>query len=189
MQLLRIPGFFLCSACIFLACTDGNRPSGRVTGPAPDSPVQVPKAGTPRRDSAFPPQHAPEPWPDMDTMQPSPLRPGRHDLTLQWIGWNKPGNATISAGEGGWYRIEGGQQSRDGDYLRIAGRIRVLNPKELVFEGRIETRVHFNNGGQPCVKEGQQRFLSTRGRKYWRLQNMAVCGEVNTVDYVDLYFK
>ncbi|TCZ67051.1 hypothetical protein [Flaviaesturariibacter aridisoli] len=173
------------------ACSDGSRPPGQSdrrtdTGVLRQDTVPMPAP----RDTAPvpPPDSPPPPHVNIDPPPAVALRSGRHDLTLQWIGWNAPGRATLTPAEDGWYRIEGRQQSRDGDYLRISGRIQPLTPKELRFVGRIETRVHFNNGGRPCVKEGEQRFLSTKGRQYWRLQNMATCGEKNTVDYVDLYF-
>jgi hypothetical protein len=39
------------------------------------------------------------------------------------------------------------------------------------------------------LKEGDKIFLSTKGRKYWRLQNMLNCEGNRVTDYIDIYFK
>ncbi len=139
--------------------------------------------------------------PDTDTIpkndQPESMADkallGRHNLTLQWIGWNVPGLAVIEAGKDGWYTIKGRQESKDG-YLLVNGKLRPVFEnvedavEELEFNGVIEYKVSSVNGGEPCSKSGKQKFLSTQGRKYWRLQNMINCDKTTT-DYVDIYFK
>jgi hypothetical protein len=118
---------------------------------------------------------------------------GRHNLTLQWIGWNVPGLAIIEAGKDGWYTIKGKQETKAG-YLLIDGKLRPVFEnvedavEELEFNGVIEYKYETINGGAPCSKSGKQKFLSTQGRKYWRLQNMINCDKTTT-DYVDIYFK
>ncbi len=115
---------------------------------------------------------------------------GRHPLTLQWISWDKPGYVHIKPATGDWYSIEGEQKSATGNnYVRIEGKIKPVSQKELFFEGRIETLIESINGGKPCLKKGEQIFLSTKGRKYWRLQNMLNCEGNMVTDYVDIYFK
>jgi hypothetical protein len=118
---------------------------------------------------------------------------GRHNLTLQWIGWNIPGLAIIEKGKDGWYTIKGKQENNRG-YLIIDGKLRPVFENvedavtELEFDGRIEYREDSLNAGQVCTKKGTQMFLSTQGRKYWRLQNMMNC-DGTTTDYIDIYFK
>ena len=115
---------------------------------------------------------------------------GRHPLTLQWISWDQPGFVHIKPASGEWYAIDGEQKSETGNnYVRINGTIKAVSDKELLFKGRIETLVESINGGKPCLKEGEQIFLSTKGRKYWRLQNMLNCEGNRVTDYIDIYFK
>ena len=56
-----------------------------------------------------------------------------------------------------------------------------------MFEGKIETRVAYNNHGEVCVKTGKQIFYGKGDRKYYRLQNMENCEGGRLVDYVDIY--
>lgn len=111
---------------------------------------------------------------------------GKHPLTLQWISWDKPGNVTIVPGENGWYTITGRQENHQ-NYLKINGRIKPLNAKELEFEGEIETRIESINNNEPCLKTGKKLFKATGERKYWRLQDMINC-DGTTTDYIDIYF-
>ena len=116
------------------------------------------------------------------------IRTGRHKLTLQWISWDKPGSVMISTADDGWFTVKGEQKSEgSSDYLRIDGKVMPLSDKEILFDGDITYSVATINSGEPCVKTGRQNFLSTKGRKYWRLQNMLHCVE-GTTDYVDIYF-
>ncbi len=131
-----------------------------------------------------------------DTIQKLPETPapgsyptfaGRHDLTLQWISWDKPGSVIITASDDGWYTIKGNQTGEKNAYLKINGRIKPVNDRELEFEGTIEHHVHIITSGEPCVRTGKQLFKATGTRKYWRLQNMISC-DGTTTDYVDIYF-
>jgi hypothetical protein len=112
---------------------------------------------------------------------------GKHALTLQWISWDEPGSVTIIPAENGWYKITG-RQAKNEDYLRITGRIKPVNERELEFEGEIETRVSHLNNGEPCLKTGKKIFKSTGNRQYWRLQDMINCESSSTLDYIDIYF-
>ena len=111
---------------------------------------------------------------------------GKHPLTLQWLGWDRPGSVTIIPAENGWFTISGGQTNKSG-YLKINGRIRPVNEKELEFEGEIESRVESISNGEPCLKTGKRLFKATKERQYWRLQDMLNC-DSSTTDYVDIYF-
>ena len=111
---------------------------------------------------------------------------GKHPITLQWIGWDKPGSVTIIPAENGWYTISGMQTSNE-NYLKITGRIKPLNEKELEFDGEIETRIQSMNNNEPCLKTGKKLFKATGDRQYWRLQDMINC-DGTTTDYIDIYF-
>ena len=114
---------------------------------------------------------------------------GQHSITLQWIGWNEPGVATIEKNPDGWYKISGSQYSKNKqDYLTISGRIKPVNLLELEFDGRIETKVEEINAGKPCLKTGKQTFKASSNKKYWRLQNMTNCEGNMVTDYIDIYF-
>lgn len=122
---------------------------------------------------------------------------GTHMLSLQWISWDRFGKAVVTKGaEEGTYNISGTQGSaccneidgrNNGDFLSIEGTLRKIDDLHLVFNGKIITKVYHINGGQEVVREGEFNFLSTQGRKYWRLQEMDNPTE-GCVDYVDIYF-
>lgn len=116
---------------------------------------------------------------------------GKHNITLQWIGWNIPGSAVIEKGDNDWYSIKARQESKTG-YLIVDGKLKpgeISDGKilKLKFDGLIEYKEETINNNKPCSKRGEQEFISTQGRKYWRLQNMLNCDGITT-DYVDIYF-
>lgn len=113
---------------------------------------------------------------------------GSHLLSLQWISWDYFGRASITDKNGTLY-LSGEQKGRgNSDYLKINGVITEVNRYEFKFNGKIITHVSYNNGGEPCIREGEMTFAITGKRKYWRLQEMNdPCEEI--VDYVDIYFK
>ncbi len=137
----------------------------------------------PENEAVPPPQHVGPP----PAAEGAEIRTGTHDLTLQWIGWDQPGKAQIQKTDNGRYTIEGAQRKGE-DYLQISGVLTPLSTVELLFDGKLVYRVSDLNGGLPCDKSGKQTFLSTRGRKYWRMQNMTNCEGGLVTDYVDIYF-
>lgn len=123
------------------------------------------------------------------------LRLGKHNFTLQWISWDHPGTVTIEPpSEDGWYAVIGRQERRAGydpnskDYIIIQGHLKPITDKKLMFRGFVEHQMETLNGGKPCRKEGEQIFLSTKGRKYWRMQDMQNCEGGMITDYIDIYF-
>ncbi len=133
----------------------------------------------------------PKPQPELSMADKAVL--GRHSFTLQWIGWNNPGIMVIEKAKDDWYSVKGKQEGNNG-YVLIDGKLRPVFENvedavmELEFDGRIESKASGINGNEACVRKGKQRFLSTKGRKYWRLQQMLNCDSTST-DYVDIYFK
>lgn len=120
--------------------------------------------------------------------QTKTIRPGKHLITLQWIGVEKPGVVMITEKVNGIYSIKGKQENASGDMVSIEGSIWVINAKELKFDGNILSQVSFINGGKPCLREGVQTFKATGTRKYWRLQKMINCEGGMVTDYIDIYF-
>ena len=123
-----------------------------------------------------------------DTLARNAANPsGKNPVTLQWISWAEPGEATLDYLPDGSYQISGSQATEDRQYLNIMGVIKRVSERELEFDGTVETKVNFNNGGKPCIKTGKQRFIRSGNRKYYRMRDMENCGGGNVVDYVDIY--
>ncbi len=115
---------------------------------------------------------------------------GKHPISLQWISWDYFGTVEVTKEQrDGSLHCVGSQRSRENDdYVTIDGYIEMVSDLEFNFYGTIITKVYHINNGQPCVREGTFKFLSTQGRKYWRLQQMDnPCDEA--CDYVDIYFR
>jgi len=117
------------------------------------------------------------------------LRTGNHAITIQWIGWEKPGSAILSQVADGQYHIEGKQNGQTPDeYLRITGTVYPIADTLLHFDGTIESTISIVNAGKPCVRKGKYTFVSKAGKKYWRLQEMDNCEGGMVKDYIDIYF-
>jgi hypothetical protein len=113
-------------------------------------------------------------------------REGKHSFTCQWISWDKPGSVTIKKVSEGLYTVTG-KQKMGSQYVTIEGTLAPKTARQLIFNGTIICLCTGNNGDKPCERKGEQEFLSTGNRKYWRLQNMLNCDGVVT-DYIDIYF-
>lgn len=116
------------------------------------------------------------------------LREGPHNLTLQWISWDKPGKAQIKKNSDGTFSINGKQTGEKGDFVTIEGTLTVVTFAEMTFKGTIQTKYSGVNNGEVCEKRGTYHFLVKGARKYWRLQEMDNCEGNNVVDYVDIFF-
>ena len=154
--------------------------------PAPASVPDSSVVEAPRQDNDTLP-------PSSDTSAPiQPTRPvlrvGSHFFTLHWISWDKPGMVTIEEETNGEYSISGSQRDKNGNFITINGNLEVISPLELKFDGVIHEKVKSLNNGDTCTRKGEQVFLSTKNRRYWRLQNMANCEGSGVVDYIDIFF-
>ncbi len=117
------------------------------------------------------------------------LRTGQHNLTLQWISWEKPGKASLSMLENGVYQINGRQADKENkDTVSIKGKLYALSDKELLFYGSITTQISYINKGKPCLRQGMFFFKAPPNKKYWRLQQMINCEGGTVTDYLDIYF-
>lgn len=115
---------------------------------------------------------------------------GNHKISLQWISWENFGTALIEKTDKlGVYKITGKQvDDIKSHYLKIEGNLKPLNEKLLLFEGKIETRIGYINGGESCLREGTFHFRISGERKYWRLKEMTnPCDSGNLVDYIDIF--
>ncbi|MBP3227363.1 MAG: hypothetical protein J6M53_01115 [Bacteroidaceae bacterium] len=117
---------------------------------------------------------------------------GKHFLTLQWISWEYLGTVKITKASDGTLRCKGEQLSRGddshiGDYLKIDGTMRIISALELEFTGTIRTKIWHINNGNEVVREGTFTFLSTQGRRYWRLQQKKNPAD-GCIDYIDISF-
>jgi hypothetical protein len=120
---------------------------------------------------------------------PPSIRLGKHGITLQWIGWEKQGTATITEAKNGFYQIIGKQLSENGhDYLEIVGILLPVSQTELNFEGIIKTSVSYINQGKICERKGKFTFIAKPGKKYWRLKESQNCEAGMVTDYIDIYF-
>jgi uncharacterized protein YceK len=116
---------------------------------------------------------------------------GKHGLTLQWIDWTNWGEVIFHRIDSNTYHIQGSQiGNKEGSCpdcsVHIDGTIMQINATTLKFQGRIESKVTYNNNGLPCVREGEFDFVATEGKKYWRCHPMEGCD--GSLDYVDIYF-
>lgn len=110
---------------------------------------------------------------------------GNHGLRLQWISDTKLGNVSVKKVSDGLYECVGKQMGEgNDDYVKIDGTIKVVNTLQLVFEGTVECRVSHIFKGKPYLRKGTMEFLNTKGRKFWRLQQM---DNGECTDYVDIY--
>lgn len=118
---------------------------------------------------------------------------GNHPLTLQWLGFGEgpTGTAKIYR-KGEDILVDGEQRYRgreDSGYLTLKGKLRILNERELEFEGTIVTQSTSINGGKPYTREGKYLLKAWGKRQYWRMQNMTQPdGESTVTDYIDIFF-
>lgn len=108
---------------------------------------------------------------------------GNSGVTLQWIGWDRRGELSVSD-RGGTVRLTGGQRGDPGT-LAIDGAVTEIGADYFLFDGRIAI-IDTPDPGRQCIRNGPMRFAVTQNRKYWRLQAMEACDGLT--DYVDIYF-
>lgn len=114
---------------------------------------------------------------------------GTHNLSLQWIGWEKMGKCDFTMLTEGEFEVIGEQRNEAGDYVTINGTLTMQGNDHLVFNGIIRSKVSYINDGEECLRDGEYNFKAKGKRKYWRLQEMENCEGNNVVDYIDIYFK
>lgn len=111
---------------------------------------------------------------------------GRHRFGVQFI-WEGYGRATVTR-DGDALRIAGEQRNADGDFVTIHGELRVVDPRTLVVEGTIATRIARCCGDQ--TQEGTFFFRKSGRRRFWRLDNPhreRFCDKYTCHYYIDLF--
>lgn len=110
---------------------------------------------------------------------------GNTGVTLQWISWHTRGRLAVRQ-DGALIRLSGGHSAANGPgRLTVEGSVAEIGADYFLFDGRIVI-TDSPDAGRECVRDGRYRFAVTQNRKYWRLQEMEVCGGLT--DYVDIYF-
>lgn len=119
----------------------------------------------------------------------STIKVGSHMLKLQWIEGVDYGSCQVKAtAKKGEYTVTGTHYNKaKTDWLKIDGKLTVIDSKRLRFDGTIKTRISHIAGGKEQIRRGNMDFLATGSRKYWRLQQMYNPGD-QCVDYVDIFF-
>ena len=114
---------------------------------------------------------------------------GKHMLALQWISWENFGICTITKDKNGQLRCKGEQRSKENDdFLKMEGKIIIVNANHLKFKGTISILVSSLNDGKIYKRSGTFNFRARGQRKYWRLQEMER-SNAEYVDYVDIFFR
>jgi hypothetical protein len=112
---------------------------------------------------------------------------GSHPLSLQWIGWDKPGACDVTR-DGELLTLTGSQKNKAGDFLEVRGVVERVDARSFVLVGTIRTHVSYIAQGRTCERTGRHTFRMTGKRRYWRLAQMQnPCDGV--VDYVDIYLR
>lgn len=110
------------------------------------------------------------------------IKVGKHNFTLQWIGWDYPGSVNITKKDKNTYYVKGQQLSRENDdYITIDGTLTALSKKELIFNGTIKYLVSYINSGKVCIRNGKEIFKARGKRKN--------CEGGMVTDYIDIYFN
>lgn len=110
---------------------------------------------------------------------------GLQGITLQWISWDKRGEASVTIDEAGLWRLHGSQSGADGAVLVVDGTITEIGPDYFILEGAI-TIANTPDAGRSCEGQGTWRFAVTQNRQYYRLRTFEWCDHLT--DYIDLYF-
>lgn len=117
---------------------------------------------------------------------------GEHKIKLQWLDKSATekhpmGNVIIEQDyDLGMLTIDGSQIKNENEFVTIVGIIEPISSNEFIFTGTITTRVSYINNDEVCERIGVFTFKKTKGRKFWRLQEMLNCDGSST-DYIDIY--
>jgi hypothetical protein len=120
------------------------------------------------------------------------LRTGTHDIEIywaEWMSWDKPGNATITAAGNGKYTITGKQTGRDNKgYMTINGTLQLISASIMEFNGTIVSQEAIINGGKICKREGKLRFAANNKQKKWIMNKVQRWDEQPVDEYITINF-
>ncbi|MXO91777.1 hypothetical protein [Pontixanthobacter aquaemixtae] len=106
-------------------------------------------------------------------------------ITLQWIDWDRRGQAALREQNGTFY-LSGGQIASDGaGTLWLDGEVVSSGDDHFIFEGLIRI-ANTPGNGRICQDTKRWRFAITQNRKYYRLREFEWCDGLT--DYIDIYF-
>lgn len=106
-------------------------------------------------------------------------------VTLQWIGWNEHGTATVSDNAGTLTLRAAQAQANGPGRLFLDGTVTEIGADYFVFEGTIRIS-DTPDAGRACEANKTWHFAVTQNRSYWRLREFEWCDDLT--DYVDIYF-
>lgn len=155
--------------------------------PAPPPPADAPPPQQPSAEAPPPSAAAPEPAPTRILNQDAAYRLRNNSgITLQWIDWDRRGDAEVTVGADGVWRLVGSQSAQSGPgRVSVDGTVTEIGADYFVFDGRV-TISDTPDAGRRCSADKVWRFGVTEGRKYWRLREFEWCDGLT--DYVDIYF-
>lgn len=120
------------------------------------------------------------------------LRTGTHDIEIywaEWMSWDKPGNATITALGNGKYSIKGKQLGRDKKgYMTMEGTLQLVSSNQLEFTGTILSQEAIINKGKICKREGKIRFTANPKQKKWIMNKVQRWDEQPVDEYITINF-
>lgn len=106
-------------------------------------------------------------------------------VTLQWIGWNDHGTASVTD-IAGTLTLRGAQAQPNGPgRLYLDGTVTEIGTDYFVFDGTIRI-TDTPDAGRRCEANKVWHFAVTQNRPYWRLREFEWCDGLT--DYVDIYF-
>jgi len=128
----------------------------------------------------------------MPNTPPLTIRTGAHAIEIywaEWMSWDKPGNATISALGNGKYSIKGKQTGRDNKgYMTIDGTLQLISNTQLEFTGTIISQEAIINNGKICKREGKIKFTANPKTKKWVMNKVQKWGEQSVDEYITINF-
>ena len=123
---------------------------------------------------------------------PLTIRTGTHAIEIywaEWMSWDKPGNATISALGNGKYSIKGRQTGRDNKgYMTIDGTLQLISKTQIEFTGTVISQEAIINNGKICKREGKIRFTANLKTKKWVMNKVQKWGEQLVDEYITINF-
>ncbi|MEO1489435.1 MAG: hypothetical protein AAFR88_08390 [Pseudomonadota bacterium] len=107
-------------------------------------------------------------------------------MTLQWIGWEERGVASVRQDQHGVWWLTGEQEGAGAAAVKVEGRIAEIGEDYFLLDGDV-TIMGTPDAERFCDQTKLWRFAVTQNRKYYRLREFEWCDYLT--DYVDLYFK
>ena len=108
-------------------------------------------------------------------------------ISLQWIGWERRGQADVTIDDTGTWWLSASQRALDarGGEVTVRGMITEIGADYFLLQGPI-TITDTPGAGRNCRADKTWRFAITQDRKYWRLREFEWCDRLT--DYIDIYF-